>query len=104
MPVLRPQSFTPDLHDDSQPGQHVRNAHTLSYPDVVNLAYGLFVPAIKQDLAVHKRKSTVHIIFPSLRYDDGQSDITIEVLEVAMWHVSGLARMSESGRYAMRHG
>ena len=103
-PILRPRPFIPNLHDNSQPGQHVRDATTLSYPDVVNLAYGLFVPAIKQDLTVHKRKSTVHIVFPSIKHDGGQCDNTLAVLEVAMWHVSGLARMSDSGRYALRHG
>ncbi|KAH6636031.1 hypothetical protein F5144DRAFT_644579 [Chaetomium tenue] len=101
--ISRPVPFIPSLGGDSQPGQHVRNAHTLSYGDMVNTAHGLFVPAIKQDLAVHGTKSIAHILFPSLRHDSNQSDMSVEILEVAMWYALGLARMSESGRYALRH-
>ncbi|EAQ91487.1 predicted protein [Chaetomium globosum CBS 148.51] len=101
--VTRPVLFIHSLGGDSQPGRQVRNAHTLSYGDMVNIAYGLFVPAIKQDLAVHGTKSVAHILFPSLRHDSSQSDISMEILEVAMWYALGLARMSESGRHALRH-
>ncbi|KAH6849655.1 hypothetical protein B0I37DRAFT_413117 [Chaetomium sp. MPI-CAGE-AT-0009] len=91
---LEPRVLTPGLPSNPRPIQHVCNIHSLSSSHIFSIAGDLLVPALKQDLVAH-------MLFPFLRNVGGL--VEVQKMEVAVWWLKNLVRMSDSGRYTMRH-